>query len=382
MVRLPSTRERYVWTVLDALGEKWAPIGLAAVLGAFALKKAAEVAFGEALKRSYHRLVKRWRRWTLEKKARQFRADSFRVGNIEARIFVLEYWPDGLSSEHLRCRLVSGDEWIANEVGQKELAEAYRLFDIEEQEGKVFNGSKLALKALRLSRSGGDRSPKVHLDFCRSEYRLQRAVETIYAGLPAMEREAICSDPFKVNSTFSNTFGVSLAIVTSDAKLLVSRRSSSVGPEKAKIIFGLAEGMTGNDLRDLSIPDPWMTGSRSLSREFGLVARTSRMLPIRFFALCLNQHLYQYNFYGICDLREDGFEFATADHVVKNYGTGRPVDKFETAKIDFLKFNVDDVLSFIKDNRPSITDYAVVTAIYALASEPTNYWDRIDRLAN
>ena len=311
-----------------------------------------------ALKRSIRHMFRR--------KAGQFVADAdFQIGSVQADIFILEYFPDGLASAQIACSLVHGADLVPPECQAEYLSETAE-FDKQAEEGRVFAGKKLAVKEINITRIETTRAPILKMAFQATNYRHQTAMQNIFQRLPTDQKSQILKQPFIVDRIYSNTFGCNTVVITDDSRFLVAKRSPLVGPERRSVIFGIAEGMTDVDVLNYRTPDVRLTALRSLSRELGLPLGIENIDQIKLVSLSLNKKYYQYNFQGYIDLRGLGEQYSSSA-IIKRIGQGRVADKFEYDEVTSLAFRVSEVVGFIKQNRENIANYSVVSAVYTLS---------------
>jgi hypothetical protein len=167
----------------------------------------------------------------------------------------------------------------AEEILRKKRKEA-------KEKGQIFDnhpGYKLLEIKMKREIKEGERKQKIHLifgptDFYTSVCTNQSIDEPILkseSGFTTIRRKYIrevdLSEPsYLRNSFLSNMFGVALAAITEDDKIILQRRSGQVymGPER--ITLATAENMIrGLDEDENGKPNPFITAKRCIKEELG-----------------------------------------------------------------------------------------------------------------
>jgi hypothetical protein len=206
-------------------------------------------------------------------------------------------------------------------------------------------------------------------DFAPAEYVVQRAWNTVYQQLGDAGRAPFIAEAgSRVSPLYSNTFGVSLAVISADGYLLLVRRGLQTAVSAGKFASGCAEGMDDRDLHaDTGHPDPYLTAYRGLSEELGL-----RLDPaadvVKITSLVLRTDSYEWGMLGMADLRQLTTESWTRAHIQELWSNAKGRDKYEIGSLKFIPFAPGPVAGFLGAHRDEIEPYALVATIYALLS--------------
>lgn len=301
----------------------------------------------------------------------EFRGGLFAVCGFHAPILVHGFDSRGIRREAIVSRLVRDAKPPLAEVDEgtrKLYVEAKRFWDERLREGTIFNGRKLALRYFHPSR-GEHEEMAYRLDFAPTEYVVQRAWNTVYQQLGAAGRAPfIAEGGSRVSSLYSNTFGVSLAVISADGHLLLARRGLQTAVSTGMYTSGCAEGMDDRDLHaDTGHPDPYLTAYRGLSEELGL-----RLDPatdaVKITCLVLRTDVYEWGMLGMADLRNLATESWTRAHIQELWSNAKGRDKYEIGGLEFVPFAPGPVAAFLGAHRHEIEPYALVATIYALLS--------------
>lgn len=301
----------------------------------------------------------------------EFKGGLFAACGFQAPILVHGFDSRGIRREALVSRLVRDAKPPLEELDDGTRAlyrEARRHWDERLEAGTIFNGRKLALRYFHPTR-GEHEEMGYRLDFARCDYVVQRAWNTVYEQIgPAGRAPLVADAASQVNPLYSNTFGVSLCVVTADGFLLLVRRGMHTAVSPGLFASGCAEGMDDRDLHgDTGHPDPYLTAFRGLSEELGL-----RLDPVgdavKIHSLVLHADRYEWGMLGMADLRQVRGETWTRAHLQELWSNGKGRDKYEIGSLEFIPFQPRPVAAFLRAHRHEIEDYALVATIYGLLS--------------
>ena len=293
----------------------------------------------------------------------------FSLGTVQLSVFVADYKPDGYDPALIKCELGARMNFDTAIYGE-DFRRHHESWSAMARAGNVFNGPVLALSEYRIDRSAHLERAGLRLQFAENDYVTQRAVADCYRGLDSGEQRLQVEQMRKGvgdAGLYSATFGVSLAVITSDDMLIWLRRSEMSAVNSGLITCTTAEGMNRDDIRS-GLPDPYLCADRGLHEELGLRLSNTELPRIHLTALTLNLEWWEWNLLGhlrLADLPEQALD----SHAIRQYFTSAVAkDKWETAQPVFTAFEPDEVARFVHDN--DVTNYAVASAILALLSDP------------
>lgn len=176
---------------------------------------------------------------------------------------------------------------------------------IMERPLKIWNGKRYYLRSFNITREYDEEQPKLIFSFGPSEYlnflatslSLDREIE--FEGKNTTLRKLYLEnyDPWGAPIPFlAHSFGINLAVITSDNYLLLAQRSSHV--KSRPLIWNVAvnEGLQRPaDKNSIGNPDFYKAAIRGVYEELGITL--SEDLPL-FLSFGLDWELYQYGLLG------------------------------------------------------------------------------------
>ena len=154
-----------------------------------------------------------------------------------------------------------------------------------EKRGQVLDdnpGYKLLGIKLEREVEGERRKQKIRLTFGPTDFRtsvctnqsIDEPVLKSEGGFTTMRRKYIkdldLSDPsYLAHSFLSNMFGVALATITEDNKIILQRRSRQVFMGPMRFTLATAENMIRSDKDEYGKPNPFLTAKRCIKHELG-----------------------------------------------------------------------------------------------------------------
>lgn len=303
--------------------------------------------------------------------AEGFNGRDFSFCGIRASIFVAAFDPRGIHRSEITATLGPADPIDSSRAGEEAGAlysRAEGRWRRELEEGRIFNGTKLALRNFHPTRIGTHERSGLRLEFVQTDYLTQRIWTSVYQGLPDARREEIARQyGSEVDPLFSNTFGVYLAVITQDNDLVFVRRGRRTAVNAGSIVCGVVEGMDERDLRpEDGQPDPYMTAYRGLAEELGIRIPPENSRVVELTALTLNTDYYEWNMLGIADFRKARGEGVTSGYIRELWTTGKGRDKHEAGDLDFVQYEPQAVGAYVRQNLGHFVNYALVSTVYAL----------------
>ena len=157
----------------------------------------------------------------------------------------------------------------------------------------------------------------------------------------------------------SNGFGISLAIITKDRKLILSWRSDHAGARPGELDVSVVEAVHPlNDRSTTSLnPDLYRTAIRGIQEEIGIDALQEN---ITFLGFGVDIEYYQWNIVGIVRISD------TAQKALENRRSGLS-GKWEAKNLEVIEAEPRNVFSYIKDKK--IWSTGLLTIYWALVYE-------------
>jgi hypothetical protein len=260
----------------------------------------------------------------------------------------LEYTPETINSRF--------DSSVEN-LPQDLLA---RRTQIEQQEKEKrdkglsyhWNGSRYSLEEFVCGRTPLEENLTLQLHFRPSDYftflatnmSLDEKVSDEGKIVSLREKYLSQASWHKPIEFFSNSFGVNLAVITSDQYLIVTQRSNVVGSRPGEFNISVSEGLSRPlDRSDQSgAPDVYRCAIRGVAEELGVEIRNS---DIRFLSLGVDEQYSQWALLGMVKSER------SMEDVLTWRRTGVK-DKWESIQLYAIPFTVEDVVCFVLSHRP------------------------------
>lgn len=297
-------------------------------------------------------------------------ADSggFRFGRVAASVRLVDFAPRGYGKHSISSRRVPLPS-AAPAAHAAAYAAQLAVYRKKLSERTIFEGTpKIALQRVVLDRSTQDESKLLYLEFgvCES-YVHQRAATGVFQGLDAPARGEILRDPVvTMEPFFSNSLGISLAVITSDDHLVFVKRSGATAANQGRIVCGVVEGLTVQDMHQEDV-DPYRAAQRALKEELSIDLAANEMGAVAVTGFLFNEEFHEWNFVGHVDLRQFPDKY-TVRRIIENKSLSLAHDAWEIGELEFIDFVPDKIAGYMLALDDRLTNYAKVTAILALVA--------------
>jgi transcriptional regulator with XRE-family HTH domain len=225
-----------------------------------------------------------------------------------------------------------------------------------------WNGSIYALDRFVISREPTNEQMTLDLWFRPSDYYTFLATNMSLREPALWETYLSDVDWSETIPYFSNSFGVSLAVITSDRYILFTQRGKSVGPRPKVYDVGIVEGLSRPIDRGTSgeAPDVYRCACRGLAEELGLEeAIDFAVSDITFLSFGVDTRYALRGLTGMVKIKK------SIEKIVHLWDNGVK-DKFEHQKLFPTPFTPKDVISFAYAHQPFTPG---PTVYYALVHE-------------
>lgn len=295
-----------------------------------------------------------WKRFTFGPKHPVKPIETLSFGNLPSTWLVLdgegelEYTPDTIEC-HFDPREVDLPS---------DLLELKRQIQREEEEKRErglpyrWDGPIYSLQRFLISRTALEENISLQLWFGPSSYftflatnmSLDKTILDEGNPIPLREKYFQQVDWYRPREFFSNSFGVDLAIITSDEYLLITERSELVGSRPGEFNISANEGLSRmlDRSEQSDAPDLYRCGIRGAAEELGIGLRRS---DITFLTFGVDTQYSQWGLLG----------FAKTDQRLQQILLWRGAgvkDKWENTKIHPVQFRPDTVTQFVLSNTP------------------------------
>lgn len=284
----------------------------------------------------------RARRLFYKKPSRINRSEKFSFGTLISSWYIVDgdgeltYQPKTITTHYENDYLTLPDDL------KKRKIKIDKEQDEKRKKGQQFfsNGDRYYLDGFTINRSDYKENLTLELFFGPSDYYTFLATNM---GLEdAVLREQYLKDvtwqsPVKY---FSNSFGVNLAIITSDEYILIPKRSGLVGTNKNLYNISINEGLSRTFDRGINgqSPDLYRCAIRGAVEELGLSDITAG--DVKFLSFGVDTKYAQWALLGMAKTTK------TAEEILQWRSRGVK-DKWESAEIEIVKFTVKDVVAFV-----------------------------------
>jgi len=290
----------------------------------------------------------------------------FSFGFARASIYVLDYSMQGYSKDFLITTL-NDMEIVPPPEYRDDYNNYLKYWSDKKAKGEIFEGvPKVALNKISIDRASGSEDKRIRLQISESPgYVHQRAATSVFLKMEEDVKIKYTSDPsHTMEPFFSSSFGVLVAVITGDGKLVFVERSKSTAVNENRVVCGAVEGMVMSDVVCGKL-DPVKAAGRALSEEFGINLEHGEISAIKISACVFNCDYHEWNLVGYVDLRVFGDKYISAN-IHDYFTTAKGHDSWEVNDMMDIDFEPKTVAGFLRSYESQIVNYSVVTAVYAL----------------
>ena len=300
---------------------------------------------------------------------------GFRLGDIAARMLVLDHARSGYRYGEFRSSLVLWEEPPMPEDWRERWSKAADKAEGLRRDGHINDNSIVALRDVKPRREGVGEPSGFEMTFSTMSYVAKRTATIFFNEflIPA-ERATLLEDVrgWRLHPILSRCLNTQVAVITSDSKFMFARRSGHV-INPGKTVCGVAETMEEGDRiapDGRGGPDVFSAALRGLVQEFGIDLGDAPDNPhdvIKLVSLSFDMDFYEPIFIGIADFREASGvlrQQATARNIEDGLRTGRAKDKWENKDVTFVDFRLQPLFDHVVKH--PLASYATVCLVQAL----------------
>jgi hypothetical protein len=278
------------------------------------------------------------------------RAETFSFANIATSWLVID--GDGKST-YTHETIRSHFEPHADSLPEELLERKNQIQKQEEenlQRGLPFkwNGGTYSLDRFVISRDKEEEYLVLELFFKPSDYYTFLATNMSLDEEPLRAKYLREVDWLKPVKYFSNSFGINLAVITSDQQIIISQRSIFVGSRPSEYNISANEAISRSLDRGVDgyAPDNYRCASRGLVEELGLSEpKEFSSSDIIFLSFGVDTRYAQWGLLGMVKVDKTAVE-------ILEWRTTGVKDKWENNKIHFVKFDLDFIVPFVLSHSP------------------------------
>ena len=227
-----------------------------------------------------------------------------------------------------------------------------------------WNGERYSLDRFIISRSSIEEDLMLDLWFKPSDYYTFLATNQSLKDESVREKYLKEADWHSPVRYFSNSFGVSLVVITSDHHTLFTQRGKDLGSRPGEYNISVSEGLSKFLDHDAhrQAPDIFHCASRGLTEELGL-SQPEDFKSSDIILLSLGVD----TLYSLWGLRGMVKVHKTIEEITKHWNSGVK-DKLENARIHPIKFDLHTIVPFVFSHEPW-TPSALVCLYHTLVHE-------------
>lgn len=240
----------------------------------------------------------------------------------------------------------------------------------------IYNSPGLRLVSFSASRVGAEERPSLDLQFCDTDYyrnlvsdqRLDFKFENSDGTITTLRSKYCATEDLRVKPFSGNAchFGVQLAVVTSDSRLVIPLRgNTAIAP--GTVSPSVAEGaLPSADIGPAGQYLPHLTALRGLREELGIADEPF----INWLSFGVNPITAQYGLVGLTHVD------ATFDEVSELFQLNIVKDQWENSTLSGVQFTPEGFAQFV-EQRPELewSPFALIAFTHALLAE--NPWRRV-----
>lgn len=291
----------------------------------------------------------------------------FMFANVSANVFLADFQPLGYSENSLRTTIFDTPHPDVPSTERPSFDHFEKHWIDEVERGAIFDSDRIALQSATISSFGDKHEGRLlRLSFRRTTYVRQRTIASVFqtASFQKHYVQRSWAETQQVDQFLSETFGVSVAVISADGHLLFPLRSKSAAANPSRFTCGVAEGLSVADVSgSKAAPDLFALANRALKEELGLSLQMNEISRIKLTALILDQSFYEWGLLGYLDLR--GTQYTT-QVLIDYHKNAKAKDKWEAAGLEPVIFTPEKVALFLSDH--NVTNYGVVCAVLTLLS--------------
>ena len=290
----------------------------------------------------------------------------FSFGNIETTWVVVD--GDGTEEykpENIHCHFIPEPDKLPDDLAARR-EQTQKQQEENRSQGKPFqwDGERYSLDNIIISRSPVEESMILDLWFRPSDYYTFLATNQSLKDKTIREKYLKSTDWQSPVKFFSNSFGISLVIITSDNYTLFTQRGKNLGSRPSEYNISVSEGLSKalDHKPHNQAPDIYHCASRGITEELGLHEPDDfQQADIILLSLGID------TLYSLWGLRGIAKVNRTIEEIIQNWKSGVK-DKLENIQIHPVKFEPSNIIPFVFSHTPW-TPSGLVCVYHALVHE-------------
>lgn len=305
------------------------------------------------------------------------RGGYFDFYGFSTSIRMVDFCSDGYRPNNINLNLISADDRNPPERYRKLYEDYRRKWEENKNKGYIFDNNDLVgLRSFALQRIGEDEDQSLLLNVFAGSYVDHRATVELFRNLDTRDKNPIIHETLESeilhggHPFFGTILAISVAIITSDQKIIFHRRSKNVSIDPGLLMCGVGEGMKTMDL-DIRRNEPngiYRTAIRGMVEEFGIKINNPEEC-LKLTGLCLNRDLFEWYVLGVIDLRKANPK-CNEDTIKSVFSSAFGKDRFEIEEMYFVPYYPETVFRFIREHKEEMVNYGLAAAVCSLLADP------------
>jgi hypothetical protein len=243
------------------------------------------------------------------------------------------------------------------------------------------HNAQVALKVLSLHRQGVDEEQKISMEFAETSYIVHKAMRKIWMeDLTPDQRLAAVPDKGTVHQTYSNSFGLHVAVITADKpipKFIFTRRAVREGlSSPGKITCGAVRGCSAKDYistEDRSTRISLVKSAvRGLNDELGIIlSNSTEWETITLTTVYLKFDTHEWGLCGFIDLNDERIHpdrrLIAAD-IQSRFTSAGIKDRYEHEQVIAVDFTLSSMAQWVREHFRDFASSGKVCVVKAMQS--------------
>lgn len=268
---------------------------------------------------------------------------TFSFGNIKTTWLVVDGTGESkYEPENIVCHYEPEELVLPIELEMTKQRIAQKKND-EEKKGvrRFWNGPRYRFKKFQISRTAEQEKPQLDLWFSPSDY-LNFLATNMSLDDRKLRDKYLQTDWQQPVEYFSKSFAVYLALITSDEYLIITRRGENVMSRPSEFNISFSEGLSRSLDHINGVPDIYNCAIRGAKEELGINLNTH---DINLLSFGVDTQYSQWALLGTARINKTKSEI----NKIRSMGIS---DKWENTAIDFIKFDIDTIVTTVMTSSP------------------------------
>ncbi len=292
-------------------------------------------------------VIRTIRRFFVKRKKRQAFSGLFHFGNKNSKWLIVDGDGEDIYSRKNIFTYFDKEPIVL----PAELERRKKTIAKEEEEKRKkglsyhFNGENYKFDKFSINRFSTEETLELHLWFRPSDYYTFLATDMNLDDKEFREEYFPDENWTKPAPYFAHSFGINLLIITKDERIILTKRSESVGTNKGMYHISMNEGLSRTFDRGVSSqsPDVYRAAVRGIVEELG--DQDVEASDISYLSLGVDTRYSQWALLGKAKINKTAKE-------LEEWRANGVKDKWENEEFFTLPFDVEEIVKFIAEHDP------------------------------